>query len=746
MPISNKGGAGGGGGSVISIADKADGTQAVFADKAALDSYTTLHPSWANSLPSSKSVVIGTADEQADFAYVRKSGEWVPITVNFKGQPGAKGDTVEISSVTNIRNGKQLTTTVELDDGTSAESDPIDIAYIASVSGQEPDAGGNVSITPLDIGAYTTAEVDAAISASADTINASIDELTETVTENAPYRHYTSLSDIDVTLEDLDSINNDQIRIRNFVATVEAMGEMSEANLVIQGDERISPLGYGTLIITVHNLNRAYGTAISKGTADAYIISASTTDVDGCTGWTRVVNETNLKANANINQVTAEGDLTLKSGDNPVIIAGTSGVDVRNHKVKNAANAADPQDLTTLSQSEHMIDEAFASATLASVDKPEYEIDLRDEGKAGGYGKDGVTITYYGLQNGNVVPDSTICKWWFVHDKINATTGYHIIHKSLLPESVQNNLLAFFQLNGTAKGALGKSGQNATSIADDAIWDSNGRLIPNTENANDQTHDEYLDKDGNVVTEFSQSLTGTFSFGSMAIIGPPIIYKGYVVYNGDDELTTFAADGSSEWFVVYGKAGGGTFSTKKLFMLFPRDYTALSYVTETAAEALGIKVSANAAAISDLQERVEAIESDFVRKDEIEDEIEDVADGIIDAELQNRMQSIKIDYDDSIDKLIPIASSTFDSLQVLYRIKSDDGGYKESGVLHIYRLDDSFAYAVDAVQRPAGVVPTEFSAYLDTGSIVLKLHNTGTGNGASITYRNNLFSELRTTA
>jgi hypothetical protein len=71
---------------------------------------------------------------------------------------------------------------------------------------------------------------------------------------------------------------------------------------------------------------------------------------------------------------------------------------------------------------------------------------------------------------------------------------------------------------------------------------------------------------------------------------------------------------------------------------------------------------------------------------------------------------------------------------------------RESGVLHIYRLDDSFAYAVDAVQRPTGEVPTEFSAYLDTGSIVLKLHNTGAGNGASITYRNNLFSELRTTA
>ena len=524
------------------------------------------------------------------------------------------------------------------------------------------------------------------------------------------------------------------------------MGAGTEATFSVSADERISPINYSRLEINAHDLNRASATAISKSTSDVYVISGSAGDPDSCQGWVRIVNETNLKANANIDQISAEGNLTLKSDGSAVIIAGTGGVDVRNRKVKNALNATNPQDLTTLIQSEHMLDEAFSSAALASVNKPEYEIDLRDTDKATGYGQNGTTITYVGLQNGNVVPDASVCKWWFVHDKINSTTGYHIIHKSLLPESVQNNLLAFLQFNGTAKSALGKSNQNATSTAANGIWDSNGRLIPNTENANDQLHDEYLDKDGNVVAEFSQSLTATFSFGAMSIIGPPLMYKGYVVYNGDDELTTFVADGNSEWFIVYGKAGGGTFTTKKLFMLFPRDYTALSYVTETAAEALGIKVSANAAAISELQERVEAIETDFVRKDEIEDEIEDAADDIIDAKLQNRMQSNKVDYDDSIDKLIPLASSTFDSLQVLYRINSEDGGYKESGNLHIYRLDDSFAYAVDAVQRPTGDVPTEFSAYLDTGSIVLKLHNTGAGNGASITYRNNLFSELRTTA
>ena len=736
----------GGGGGALKIAAKVDGTTAVFADKSALDTYTTTHPSWANNLPANQAVVLGVDDEKVDYAYVRRDGEWIDVTTNFIGSSGPKGETVKITSVTNTRTGKELTTTVALDDGTSATSVATDIGYVASVVGQDPNEQGDISITPENIGAYTTVEVDAAISASADTINASIDELTETVDQNAPYRHYTSLSDIDVTLEDLDSINNDQIRINNFFAVINAMGAGTEASFSVSADERISPINYSRLEINAHDINRASATAISKSTSDVYVISGSAGDPDSCQGWVRIVNETNLKANANIDQVSAEGNLTLKSNGSAVIIAGTGGVDVRNRKVKNALNATNPQDLTTLTQSEHMLDEAFSSATLASVDKPEYEIDLRDLDKSGGYGQNGTTVTYVGLQNGNFVPDSSVCKWWFVHEDLNTTLGWHILHKSLLPEAVQSNLLAFFQLNGTAKGALGKSNQNSTSTAADGIWDSNGRLIPNTENANDQTHSEYLDKDGNVVTNASDALAATYSAGAMSVIGPPLMYKGYVVYSGDGNPTTFVADGSSEWFVFKGKTGGGTFGTIKGFMNFPRDYTALSYITETAAEALGIKVSANAAAIRELQERVEAIETDFVRKDEIEDAIEDAADGIIDTELQNRMQSTKIDYDDSIDKLIPLASSTFDSLQVLYRIKSGDGNYKESGVLHIYRLDDSFAYAVDAVQRPTGDVPTEFSAHLDTGSIVLKLHNTGAGNGASITYRNNLFSELRTTA
>jgi hypothetical protein len=615
----------GGGGGALKIAAKADGATAVFADKSALDTYTTTHPSWANDLPANQAVVLGVDDEKVDYAYVRRDGEWIDVTTNFIGSSGPKGETVKITSVTNTRTDQELVTVVALDDGTSATSTATDIAYVKKVAGQDPDASGDISITPSNIGAYTTAEVDAAINDSADTINASLDELIETVDQNAKYKQYKNLSDIDVTLEDLDSINNDQIRIRNFAATVEAMGEMSEANLVIQGDER---------------------------------------------------NETNLKANANIDQISAESDLTLKSGGSAVIIAGAGGVDVRNRKVKNAENATDPQDVTTLIQSEQMIDESFASAALATVDKPEYEIDLRDHDKSSGYGKDGTTITYVGLQNGPFVPDENLCKWWFVHEKFGTTLGWHVLHKSLLPANAQDNPLAFFQLNGTAKGALGESGQNATSTAANAIWDSNGRLIPNTENANDQIHDEYLNADGEIVTDASSARSATYSAGAMAIIGPPVIYRGYVVYNGDDNLTTFTADNSSEWFVFKGKTGGGTFNAIKGFMNFPRDYTALSYVTETAAEALGLKVSANSQAISELQDEQLAIKNNYVPRDELDDAIDNVADSIIDTELQNRMQSIKSTMTIASTNLYRLASSTFDGLQVLYRIKSDDGGYK----------------------------------------------------------------------
>lgn len=752
MPISNRGGGG-----IITIAEKADGSQAVFADKAALDSYTTLHPAWANSLTSSKSVILGTEDAREDFAYVRKAGEWVPITVNFKGLPGEKGETVKITGVAIERIGKDLSVTVSLDDGTSATSNAEDIAFVASVNGNDPSDSGDITLTAGDLDAYTKSETDAEVSSSASTINdridtevgqinEAIDELVETLVENAPFKLYTALSQIDVTLEDLDGINNDQIRIRNFLALVTAMGVGTEAVFSESADERISPVNYSRLYVNAQDLGRASATAITKKTSDIYVISASVNDGEDCVGWVRLVNETNLKSNANINQITSENDLTIKSADTSTLIVGAGSIDVRNKRIINVDDAVEDQDATTLTQTNKLIDESFLRAVQASVNKPDYEVDIRDQDRSTGYGKNGTIISYFAPNVGNISPDLNYGKWFFIHDKVNSTTGWHMIHKSLLPESIQDREFSFFQLSGISKGSLGKANQNAANFADDSIWDSNGRLIPNSEDANDQTHDEYFDKDGNIVTTFESSLAGAYSFGSMAIIGPSLIYKGNVVFESDDVDPYFVLDPSSDWHVFYGKIGGGTFNVRKVFQAFPRDYDALSYVVETAAEALGIKVSANAEAISELQDEFQVIETDYVQKSDLEDAIEDVADDIIDTELQNRMRSTKIDYDDSIDTIIPVATATLDSIQVLYRINSVDGGYREAGRLEIYRTDDSHTYAVDAITRPIGPVPTEFSAYLDTGSIVLKLHNTGSGNGASITYRNNLFGELRTTA
>jgi len=747
----------GGGGGALKIAAKADGTTAVFADKSALDSYTTTHPSWANSLPANQAVALGVDNEKVDYAYVRRDGDWVDVTTNFIGSTGAKGETVKITSVDNVRTDKELVTTVALDDGTSATSTATDIAYVKKVAGQDPDAQGDISITPSNIGAYTTAEVDTAISTSADTINAridsdvatltsSIDELTETVDENAPYRIYTSLNDIDVELQDLDGINNDQIRINNFIAIITAMGEGSEARLTVGADERISPIDYSRLNINCDVFSRASATAISKRTSEIYIISSSTADAETCTGWVQLTDNSRLKSDAKINQISFDSELKIQTNNEDRLIISSSGIDARNKRIQNIEDAIDEQDATTHLQTERMIDAAFAQAVESSVEKPNYEIDLRNQDASGGYGKDGTKISYFGVSPGNIVPDLTYGKWFFIHEKTDSTIGFHILHKSLFPAEVQDNALAFFELSGTAKGAIGKSNQVSTTFADDAIWDSNGRLIPNTEDANDQTHDEYLDKNGEIVSSFDAAQAATYSFGAMSVVGPTIAYKGYAVYASDDTDTTFIEDPNSDWFVFKGKIGGGTFNVKKLFMAFPRTYSELSYVTETAAEALGIKVSANAQAISELQDEQLAIKNNYVQKTELDDAIDNVADDIIEAELQKRMQSTKIDYDDSIDTIIPVATATYDSLQVLYRINSADGGYKEAGRLDIYRADDSHTYVVDAITRPIGSVPTKFSAYLDTGSIVLKLHNSGAGNGASITYRNNLFSELRTTA
>ena len=451
---------GGAGVGALKLASKVDGSPAIFADKSSLDTYTNIHTAWADELTADQSVALGVDDERIDYAYVRRESEWVDVVSNFKGEQGEQGEqgvqgeqgeSVKIILVVNKREGQNLTTTVELDDGTSAESEPIDVAFIKSVAGQSPNESGEVQITPLNIGAYTTAETDAKIN----------------------------------------------------TATQQLESEIQTVEIQVNGNS------------------------------------------------------------------------------------------------------------TSISNLSNRIDEEFISAVLASVDKQNYAIDLRDTEKTAGYGKSGI-ISYFAAGPGNIEPNLDYGKWFFVHEKTDNVVGYHMLHKSLFPTEIQSKQSSFFTLAGTAKAALGKANQDASTTVDGAIWDSNGRLIPPTEDANNQTPAEFYNKDGEIVTEFSESLAGCYSYGAMSIIGPQLIYKGRLSSDGDDSTTVFTPDSNSDWFVFYGKAGGGTFNVKKLFMVFPRLYDDLSYITQTAAEGLGIKVSSNSEAIRELQENSQSDEESIL--------------------------------------------------------------------------------------------------------------------------------------
>lgn len=266
-----------------------------------------------------------------------------------------------------------------------------------------------------------------------------------------------------------------------------------------------------------------------------------------------------------------------------------------------------PSDLDayTSAQTDDAIDNQFATAALATADGNDYLVDMRDTTKSDGYGLNNDIITYFSPTVGLQTFDINYGKWFFIHDKINATTGYHVMHKSLFPTQLQNNELIFFQLGGNAKCSLGKFNQLASSFSNpNARWNSNGRLIPINiiTNANNQNPLVYLNGNGNVVNNYNQSQTATYSTGPVESLGPGTMQRGNVNYIDDNTDTTFVADNNSDFFVWYGTAGGGTFSTKKIYQVFPRDYTRFFYMTTTSAIALGVKVALNEKKIRQLDQ------------------------------------------------------------------------------------------------------------------------------------------------
>ena len=151
----NSGNSGGSGiaGGPLKIAKRIDGSAAIFASKMALDAYTNNNTAWANSLKSDESVGLGINNNKINFAYVRRNNDWLDIVTLFQGEKGEQGESgVRVILLVNRRVGNELITTIDLNDGTSVTSEPINIAQNAHDSLLEGIASGFIYAKIVEVG------------------------------------------------------------------------------------------------------------------------------------------------------------------------------------------------------------------------------------------------------------------------------------------------------------------------------------------------------------------------------------------------------------------------------------------------------------------------------------------------------------------------------------------------------------------------------------------------------------------
>ena len=146
----NSSGGGGIAGGPLKIAQRVDGSPAIFANKLALDAYTNNNIAWANALKSDESVGLGINNNKINFAYVRRDNDWLDIVTNFKGEKGDSG--VRVILLVNRRVGNELITTIDLNDGTSVASEPINIAQNAQDTLLEGVASGFIYAKIVEVG------------------------------------------------------------------------------------------------------------------------------------------------------------------------------------------------------------------------------------------------------------------------------------------------------------------------------------------------------------------------------------------------------------------------------------------------------------------------------------------------------------------------------------------------------------------------------------------------------------------
>ncbi|MEH6451185.1 MAG: hypothetical protein V7765_21145 [Oleispira sp.] len=250
------------------------------------------------------------------------------------------------------------------------------------------------------------------------------------------------------------------------------------------------------------------------------------------------------------------------------------------------------------------------------------QFQLIDADKSSGYGDSG-SITYYGVnystgQAGVLINELANSKSYFVHKETSSQYGFAMLHESYVSQIYNQDVTGVSELTmlfgPESRGRYAKSNQ-VTPAGMVLNW--NGEYLPDTEDANAINPTNWIDLDGNVTQEWSNTgiKTACYSTGLMVNDGSALLQRGDVFChdNAGVKTSTFTADSASEFFVIPIKTGGGTLSDLKLLPLFMSRFYKLqnewdSYTFDNSADCVGtiLKIAYDAA----IEQEEEAIQNE----------------------------------------------------------------------------------------------------------------------------------------
>lgn len=285
------------------------------------------------------------------------------------------------------------------------------------------------------------------------------------------------------------------------------------------------------------------------------------------------------------------------------------GIDANSSTISNVADGVVRSDAATKGQ---LIDYS-ASEFQKAVDPFEnalVPIDLRDitASSETGYGKEGI-ITNVSVNDGEVVtPDISYGLMWFIHESVGTNVGYMLIHQSLLEGFGGLTLSEIPFYAAGVRAALAKANSYAPALtgSNSAMWNCTGAAITFGNDPNSIPPDGgYYDKNRKQggTTSRDKAFSGTFDFGSFIVLGENVLKRATVI-NINDESVQVGTDPNSEFFVCKCTAGGSTFSSKNLFMIFFEEYENKFFDTDSYPIQLGLKVEDNHQRIIELEDLV----------------------------------------------------------------------------------------------------------------------------------------------